>query len=322
MKFWRTREFGTALVLAGMLVACEIATRVYTGGSFIFSSAFGRLFQEATPIALAALGACVVILSGGVDLSSGAVMGLASVVLATLYTNAGWGPLPALLGGLGAGAAAGLANGLLVSRLRLPPFIATLGMLSVARGISFWISPSRTSIEGEGRESAAFAALANGSEWVLLALTLAMAVLMARFRGGRYVYAVGGNEEAARFSGLPIARIKTGIYVVAGFFAALAGCSLALRYGSGYVELGRGYELQIIAACAIGGISFSGGEGTVVGAVLGALTLQVLETLLLRLQVPSDRILIAYGAAIILAVSIDRVHHGGVLARWLGRKPG
>jgi len=148
----------------------------------------------------------------------------------------------------------------------------------------------------------------------------AAAVFLARFSWGRYVYAVGGNEEAARYSGLRVAAVKTGIYAAAGLCSALAGLSLALRYGSGYVDLGRGYELQIIAACAIGGVSFWGGEGSVAGALLGAVTLQQLQTLLIFLGVEADRIEIAYGSAIIVAVGVDMLRHKNVLARWFGRK--
>jgi len=315
-RFWRTREFGTALVLLAMMIACEIASQARTGSSYLFSSSLLRLFQESSYIGIAAIGACAVIISGGVDLSSGSVMGLASVVLAVLATKFGWPAAPAVAGALLAGAAVGLLNGLLVGYAKLPPFIATLGFYSIARGFSFMFSDERISIP---RGSAVFGLLGRSSFWTMLAGAAVATLLLARFSWGRYVYAVGGNEEAARYSGLRVAAIKTGIYTVAGFFSALAGVCFALHYGSGYVDLGRGYELQVIAACAIGGVSFSGGEGSVAGALLGAVTLQQLQTLLTFLGVPADRIEIAYGSAIILAVGFDQLRHGNALGRWFRR---
>lgn len=317
LRFWRTREFGTALVLLAMLIACEVAARMRTGETYLFSAGLLRLFQESSFIGIAATGACAVIISGGVDLSSGSVMGLSSVTLAVLATKAGWPAGPAVAGALAAGAAVGFLNGLLVGYAKLPPFIATLGFYSIARGLSFMLSDERISIP---RGSALFGILARYSFWTMMIGAVAAAVLLARFSWGRYVYAVGGNEEAARYSGLRVAAIKTGVYTVAGLFSAVAGTSFALHYGSGYVDLGRGYELQIIAACAIGGVSFSGGEGSVAGAILGAVTLQQLQTLLTYVGVRSDRIEIAYGSAIILAVGVDQLRHGTVLNRWFRRK--
>ncbi|HLY11695.1 MAG TPA: ABC transporter permease [Planctomycetota bacterium] len=316
LRFWKTREFGTASVLVAMLVACDIAARTRTGSSYLLSDSVLRLFQESSFIGIAAVGACAVILSGGVDLSSGSVMGLASVTLAVISTRLGWPAVPAVAGTLAAGTLVGLVNGLLVGYGKLPPFIATLGFYSIARGLSFMLSDRRLSIP---RESALFDVLGRYSFWTMIVVGAAAAVVLARFSWGRYVYAVGGNEEAARYSGLRVAAIKSGLYAGAGFCSALAGISLALRYGSGYVDLGRGYELQIIAACAIGGVSFSGGEGSVLGALLGAITLQQLQTLLIFLGVEADRIEIAYGSAIILAVGLDMLRHKNVFSGWLRR---
>jgi ribose transport system permease protein len=320
-RFWRTREFGTALVLAAMILACEIASRAHTGTSFILSDRLGRVLSECAYVGIAAIGACVVILSGGVDLSSGSVMGLSGVALGYAYARLGWPAPAALLLGLASGLAVGLLNGVLVGKLRIPPFIATLGFLSIARGAGYWLTRGIT-IPLEWREAPSpfFAALGEHAGKVMLALAVAAAAVLARFRWGRYVYAVGGNEEAARFAGLPVARIKVGVYAVGGLLAALAGCAYALHYAQAHVSNGRGYELQIIAACAIGGVRFSGGQGSVVGAVLGAAALRVLYTLLLQFQVKGEYIEIAYGAAIILAVAVDQWGRGLSLPRrWFGR---
>jgi ribose transport system permease protein len=318
--FWRAREFGAACVLAAMLVACEIGARVNTGTSFM--DQVGRVFRECSFVGIAAIGASMVILSGGVDLSSGAVMKVAAVTLGALYVDARW-PAPAALGaGLVAGGAVGFLNGLLVGKLKLPPFIATLGFLSIARGLSNRIAPLAIPLRWEERGEGflAFPLLGNQSFWVMVALGAAASVVMARFSWGRYVYAVGGNEEAARFAGLRVDWIKVGVYAAAGLFAALAGIALSLHYGSANLAVGEGYELQIIAACAIGGVSFAGGQGSVAGALIGAATLQVLRVLLIQLRVGEKYIEIAYGATIILAVAIDQVRQRPVLGRWFGRK--
>jgi ribose transport system permease protein len=323
MKFWRTREFGTAFVLAGMLVACEIAAQVNAGRSFLASDGLVRVFRDCSFVGIAAIGACAVIISGGVDLSSGSIMGLAAVTLAHLYVNQGWPAWLAILAGTLQGGVLGLVNGALVGVGKLPPFIATLGMLSIARGISYWVTGGLTislDWEARGETSLLVRLLGDQSFWVMVGMGVAGALLLSRFRWGRYVYAVGGNEEAARFSGVRIGAVKTGLYAVAGLFSALAGCAYALRYGSAYVAVGSGYELQIIAACAIGGVSFSGGQGSVPGALLGAAVLQVLRELLIQVRVKADYIDIAYGAVILLAVGIDQLRQGGTLGKWFGRK--
>jgi ribose transport system permease protein len=319
--FWRTREFGTACVLAAMLVACEIAAQANTQTSFLLSGRLVRVLSECSFIGIAALGAAIVIISGGVDLSSGSVFGFAGIMMAWASHRQGWPAPVALATGLLSGAGVGLLNGLLIGKLRLPPFIATLGFLSIARGLSY-LSTQGLTIPLDWRDAppALFSVLGDHPGKVLLVLGVATWILLARFSWGRYVYAVGGNEEAARFAGLRVDWIKVGIYVAAAVFAALAGCAYALSYASAQVSHGRGYELQIIAACALGGVSFSGGQGTVIGAMLGAASIRLLYTLLIQLKVPGDYIEIAYGAAIILAVAVDEVRHQSVFRRWFRRK--
>ncbi len=319
--FWKTREFGTALVLVAMLIACEIASQVNTRSSFLLSGQLPRLLQDASFVGIAAIGACMVIISGGVDLSAGSVMSLAAVVFAALFQTAGLPGPVALLAGVLSGGCIGAASGLLVGKLKLPPFIATFGFLSIARGISYWVTGGPgISVSWESRSFFLFPLLANHTAWLLLALGIVASVLMARFKWGRYVYAVGGNEEAARYSGLSVDWIKVGIYAAAGLLSGLAGAAMALRYGSAYVAIANGYELQIIAACAVGGVSFAGGQGSVAGAVLGAVALQVLRILLIQLRVKPEYIEIAYGAAVLGAVAFDLLRGGRGLSRWLGRK--
>jgi ribose transport system permease protein len=322
LRFWRTREFGTALVLVAMLIACEIAKRVNTHESFLLSDELPQLFKDASFVGIAAIGACMVIISGGVDLSAGSVMSLGAVTFGYLFQILGWPGPVALFMALLVGGLIGVLNGFLVGKLTLPPFIATFGFLSIARGISYWVTGGPViTLSWRSHPTLLFTLLADYTPWVMLALGAATAVLLARFSWGRYVYAVGGNEEAARYAGLRVDWIKVGIYATAGLFSAFAGSAMALRYGTAYVAIASGYELKIIGACAIGAISFSGGRGTVVGALIGAVTLQVLEILLIQLRVKAEYIDIAYGSAIILAVAIDLLRTGGAgMARWFGRK--
>jgi ribose transport system permease protein len=321
LRFWKTREFGTAIVLVAMLLACEAASQINTRSSFLLSGQLPRLLQDASFVGIAAIGACMVIISGGVDLSAGSVMSLAAVVFAALFQTAGLPGPVALLAGVLSGGCIGAASGLLIGKLNLPPFIATFGFLSIARGISYWVTGGPgISVSWESRPFFLFPLLANHTAWLLLALGVVGSILMARFKWGRYVYAVGGNEEAARYSGLSVDWIKVGIYAAAGLFSGLAGAAMALRYGSAYVAIANGYELQIIAACAVGGVSFAGGQGSVAGAVLGAVALQVLRILLIQLRVKPEYIEIAYGAAVLGAVAFDLLRGGRGLSRWLGRK--
>lgn len=321
MRFWKTREFGTALVLVAMLVACEIASQVNTRTSFLLSGQLPRLLQDASFVGIAAIGACLVILSGGVDLSAGSVMSLAAVAFAWVFQTAGLPGPVALLAGVLSGGLIGAACGLLVGKMKLPPFIATFGFLSIARGLSYWVTGGPgISVNWESRPFFLFPLLATHTAWLMLGLGIVVSLLMARFSWGRYVYAVGGNEEAARYSGLRVDWIKCGIYTAAGLFSGLAGTAMALRYGSAYVAIANGYELQIIAACAVGGVSFAGGQGSVAGAVLGAVSLQVLRTLLIQLRVKAEYIEIAYGAAVLGAVAFDLLRGGRGWSRLLGRK--
>jgi len=320
LRFWKTREFGTALVLVAMLIGCEIASQVNAHRSYLLSDQFPKLLNDASFVGIAAIGACMVIISGGVDLSAGSVMSLAAVVFAYVFQVRGLPGPVALLAGILSGGGVGAACGLLIGKVKLPPFIATFGFLSIARGLSYWVTGGPgISVTWETRPFFLFPLLAAHTAWLMLILGIVGSILMARFSWGRYVYAVGGNEEAARYSGLRVDWIKCGIYIAAGLFSGLAGSAMALRYGSAYVAIANGYELQIIAACAVGGVSFTGGQGSVAGAILGAVSLQVLRILLIQLRVESQYIEIAYGAAVLGAVAFD-LHRGKwSLARWLGR---
>lgn len=307
---FRFREAGILLVLVGMgLVLALVAPRIDGRSTFLNAENLMQVARAITFIGTAAIGATIVIVAGGIDLSAGSVLGL-TVVTAALGMAHGWSAPVACGVALLAATGAGLVSGALIAWTKLPPFIVTLGMLSIARGASYWLSEGRI-ISGlpEG-----FVALGQGFVGGALPLPVAVmllagmiaAVLMARTAFGRAVHAVGGNEAAAELSGLPVARIKLGVYALGGAFAGLAGLLYVARFGYGSSTAGSGYELQIISAVVIGGTSLAGGEGTVLGTLLGAAVMGLLTNGLTLLSVPEEYNQFVVGLVIILAVLADR----------------
>jgi ribose transport system permease protein len=261
----------------------------------------------------------LVILTAGIDLSVGAVLALSGVVAAGLlkhgvvvaplnialeFTLCG-----AILAALLTGTVLGWVNGMVITRLGVPPFVATLGMLSAARGLTNLWTGGRP-ITGLGRT---FTAIGSGSMlglpnpvWIGAALVAAFVVLTRRTRFGRYVYAIGGNERAAVLSGLPVKRIKLAVYTLCGTLAGTAGLIVTSRLDSGDPTAGLGYELDSIAAVVIGGTSLSGGRGSILGTVLGCLLIGVLNNGLVLLNVSAFWQQVVKGVVIVVAVAIDR----------------
>jgi ribose transport system permease protein len=251
-----------------------------------------------------------VIISGGIDLSPGAVIALAGVVCGVLFVESAW-PLPAsMLAGLLTGAAAGLMSALLIVKVRLPPFIATLGVMGIARGAAFIITEGRY-FDLSAQVVGGWRPLGVPADWVapivMIVLAVAFQFLMTRFQWGRAVFAVGGNETAALFSGIAIGWVKTSVYLLSGLLAAIAGVVLAVVQGQGKADLATGYELDIIASAVVGGASLSGGRGSVLGAVLGTLIFGVLRNALP--QIPGatfyDRLIV--GLVVIVIVVMDQM---------------
>jgi ribose/xylose/arabinose/galactoside ABC-type transport system permease subunit len=252
-----------------------------------------------------AVGVTFVILTGGVDLSLGSLVALTGVVAATFGS---WPAPVAILAGVLTGTLCGTANGLIVTRGRVAPFIVTLGMMTIARGLALVVSKGRPVTI----ENAAFNRLGGdiGIVPIPAILFAGFAVLcgifLARTRLGRHVYAVGGNEKAARAAGISITGIKTLVYTLCGAFAGLAGVVLAARITTGQPNAGIGYELDAIAAVVIGGTSLSGGVGGIGGTLLGALLMGVINNGLDLVGVTSYCQQIVKGLIIVGAVLIDR----------------
>jgi ribose/xylose/arabinose/galactoside ABC-type transport system permease subunit len=259
---------------------------------------------------IAAVGAAVVIISGGIDLAPGAVIALASVVCGGLFVDAGW-PLGASMAcALLVGVGAGVLSSILIVWVNLPPFIATLGVMGITRGLAFIITEGRY-FDVSSKLVGGWRPMGLPADWVaplvMIAAAIMFQILMTRFQWGRQIFAIGGNETAALFSGVAVGRIKTSVYVLSGVLAAVSGIVLALVQGQGKADLANGYELDIIASAVVGGASLSGGRGSVMGAVLGTLIFGVLRNALP--QIPGatfyDRLIV--GLAVIIIVVMDQV---------------
>ena len=274
---------------------------------FLTVSNLTNVLEQTAINAVIAAGMTFVIISGGIDLSVGSIVAFSGVLLASALQA----PLPAPIAlaiGVAAGASCGLVNGLLITRGRLPPFIATLGMMSVARGAALVFTEGRPV---SGFEPG-FRSLATGRVLGIPTPVLAAAVvyllaqlLLTRTRFGRYVYAIGGNEEATRLSGVAVRFHKTMVSVLSGVTSALACVLLTARLNSAQPIAGMMYELDAIAATVIGGTSLLGGSGSLGGTLVGALIMGVLRNGLNLLGVSSFLQQIVIGVVIIVAVLVD-----------------
>lgn len=259
---------------------------------------------------IAAIGAAMVIISGGVDLSPGAVIALSGVVTGGLYVDASWSLPASVAAGLLVGVASGGLTSVLVVLVRLPPFIGTLGVMGITRGVAFIITEGRY-FDVSSKIPGGFRPIGLPIDWlapaVMILLGILFQILMHGFQWGRAVYAVGGNETAAHFSGIAVGRVKTSVYLLSALLASVAGVILVVVQGQGKADLATGYELDIIASAVVGGASLSGGRGSVAGAVLGTLIFGVLRNALP--QIPGatfyDRVIV--GSVVIVIVVVDQL---------------
>lgn len=282
---------------------------------FQFDNIVGILIATSV-VGVLALGETFVIITAGIDLSVGTVMTLSSVMTAVVVSNMGL-PLPiGILAGIATGGLAGLGNGLLIARFKLPPFIATLGMLNVARGLALVISGlapiyfTSTPEFNQAVMGSLIGALIPGANipnivLVLFGAAAAAGWVLSRTVLGRYTYALGSNEEAVRLSGVNVDAWKAAVYALGGLFAGLGGVLIAARVNSAQPSLGFGYELDAIAAVVIGGTSLSGGEGSILGTIIGAFIISTLVNGLRIMSVPQEWQTVLTGVVVIIAVYLD-----------------
>ena len=311
-KIWQIRELSTVaiLVLEILFFTWWLWPEGQRSHPFLNTGNGLLILKYSAIYGIAAVGAAIVIISGGIDLAPGAVMALAGVVGAQLFVVRGW-PLGAAMSvGVLVGAASGLLTAALVVIVRLPPFIATLGIMGITRGIAFIITEGQY-FDVSSRLLGGWRPLGLPAEWVapiiMVTLALVFQALMTMFQWGRAVFSIGGNETAALFSGIAVSRVKTSVYVISGVLAAVSGVVLVLVQGQGKADLATGYELDIIASAVVGGASLAGGRGSVIGAVLGTLIFGVLRNALP--QIPGatfyDRLIV--GLVVIVIVVVDQL---------------
>lgn len=294
------------------LIVVMVLFAILVPDRFVSLYNFRTVATQTVIVGLGAIGMTFVMISGGIDLSVGSVIALCCVVTAILLRD-GHGELVALLGGLGVGAAVGAVNGLLVTRLSIVPFIVTLGTMGVARGVSKWLADEQT-VRAQAGWLADLMVKTPDPGWLLLArgvwITLVLAVVstlaLRRTVFGVHTFAVGSNERTARLCGVPVERVKLGVYVLAGLFGGLAGVMQFGRLTVGDPTTAIGLELDVIAAVVIGGGSLSGGRGSIAGALLGAFFMSVLGNGCTLTGVPNYVQEILVGTIIVAAVALDR----------------
>ena len=264
-------------------------------------------------VGLSAVGMTFVMASGGIDLSIGSVVALASVVVALLLKS-GASPLVALLGGVAAGALVGAINGVAITRLRIVPFIVTLGTMGIARGVAKWLAGEQTVNAPAGwladlmtKTPAPGWLLVSRGVWITLLLAGLAAFVLRRTVFGVHTIAVGSSEATAHLCGVRVDRIKIAVYVIAGVFAGLAGVMQLGRLTVGDPTTALGLELDVIAAVVLGGASLSGGRGSIAGSLLGAFFMAVLANGCTLTGVPTYVQEIVVGAIIVIAVALDRL---------------
>ena len=270
------------------------------------------VLSQTVIVALGAIGMTMIVISGGIDLSVGASIALTGVLTALALT-AGWSPALAVLAGVLAGAAVGFANGVLITTLRVVPFIVTLGMLGIARGLAKWAAHEQTVNAPPTWVSdllvtfpkPAWLVLPPGV-WISLTLAVLVALMLARTVFGRRIFALGSNEAAARACGIDTSRLKIATYTSAGLLFGLAGVMQMSRLRQGDPTVANGAELDIIAAVVIGGASLTGGEGRILGSMIGALIMAFLRNGCQQMGWPNYIQEIIIGAIIVLAVALDR----------------
>ncbi|MCJ7519800.1 MAG: ABC transporter permease [Anaerolineaceae bacterium] len=311
--FQRLMAFGALIII---FMGFSFASPYF----FTFNNVVGILISTAVN-GLLALGVTFVIISGGIDLSVGTVMTLSSIMCGVFVTY--WNlPIPlGILAGILTGGLAGFVNGLMISKMKLPPFIATLGMLNVARGLSLVISdlqPIYFALDKNFNDIAMGSVLGSvipgfdipNGVLIMFASAIVAGLILTKTIIGRYCFAIGSNEEAVRLSGVNIVIWKTAVYTVGGLFVGIAGIIIAARLNSAQPALGLGYELDAIAAAVIGGTSMSGGEGTILGTIIGAFIISTLTNGLRIMSVPQEWQIVVTGFIIISAVYLDILRRG------------
>lgn len=297
----------------GALVALVVVFAVFAAlapDTFLRSQNVVTMLRQTVVVAICALGMTMVIVTGGIDLSTGSLVALTTVIVARMLKD-GASPATAILVALAAAAAVGAAIGALVGRVRMMPFIVTLGAMSALRGAAKGVADEqKIDCDARGLDRLLEADLSAPGIWVAVALAAAVAGALTYTRFGRHVFAVGSNERAARLCGIDPGRIKIAVYTLSSLLAGVAGIMEFSTLTVGDPTDSIGLELDVIAAVVIGGAPLAGGSGSVVGSMLGALLMTVIRTGGVHMGLPSWFQEIVTGAIIVLAAVLDRLRQG------------
>jgi ribose transport system permease protein len=299
------------------LACVTIIFGVLVGPQFFRGNNLELIVRQTAIVCTAALGMTMVIVAGGIDLSVGSIVALTTVVIALLL-GAGYDPIAAAAGGIAAGAVCGLISGLLITRLRVVPFIVTLGMMLLVRGTAKGLSGERR-LEAPvtwlndllRRLEPGHGFLVPNGIWLLAALAIAVAITLEYTRFGRHLFSIGSNERTARLCGVAVDRTKVAVYTLAAALTGVAGLLQFSRLTVGDPTVADGLELDVIAAVIIGGGSLAGGRGTVTGTIIGAATMAVIQTGCAQRSLPNWVQQVVTGAIIVLAVALDRWRQKG-----------
>ncbi len=309
LNYWLNR---LGPVLGLVLVIAIFSILMQTPGRYLSPNNLRVILSQTVIVAIGAIGMTMIIISGGIDLAVGSTIALTGVVTA-LGLRAGWSPSLALAAGILVGGVVGVVNGLVITRLKVVPFIATLGMLGVGRGTAKWLANQQTVNMPDTWLNELLVMFPTPSwllvapgVWITLVLAILAAIVLRNTVFGRRVFAIGSNEAAARSCGIATDRLKVWIYGLAGLLFGLAGVMQMSRLRQGDPTVAAGTELDIIAAVVIGGGSLSGGEGTIWGSMIGALIMAFLRNGCQQVGWPNYIQEIIIGAIIVIAVAVDR----------------
>jgi ribose transport system permease protein len=312
---WLTAILGrqTFWVLIAVVLACIFLS--FATDSFATAKNLYNITRNVTFIAIIALGMTLVIISGGIDLSVGSVLCLCSMVLAVVM-HAGYGIEVGIAASISTALLIGAFNGILIAYLGFPPFVVTLGMLSIARSLAM-VASNNTVVYQFGPDHDKLLALGGGAWFLGIANPVLYMIVLALFTGfllrwtrfGRYVFAIGDNEHAATLTGIPVRKIKVAVYMISSLSAGIAGIIQTGWLGAVTTNIGAGMELQVIAAAVIGGANLAGGVGTASGALIGAALIEVIRNSLGLLGINAFWQGTFIGGAIVLAVLFDRIRN-------------
>jgi len=313
---WRSvvgrQELGVFLILFAMVVFLSLYTDTFLTSTNIFN-----ILRAFSWIAMSAFGQCMVIITAGIELSVGSVMGLSGLASAMLLARGVSVPI-AVAGGLVTGLVVGFLNGLMITKGKLPPFIATLGSLLMARGLCYGLTggwPVRDlpqAFRNLGQYDIPVAGLGVPLPLIfMLVLAVLTSIFLTRTVWGYRIYAVGGNETATGLSGINTNRVKVMVYSLCGFVTAIGGVVMTARLGVAAPTAAQGYELDVIAAVVVGGTSLMGGEGTILGVLIGAAIMQVLRNGLVLVGVSAYWLQAVQGLVIVVAIMLDQLRKRG-----------